>query len=1145
MVKSEAVGRPVWALRSPVRFGLLFASFVCSGPLLIGVLYVLWQQSGRIEDAFRIANHQLEISRRVLSVVERLGRASEAERRSMVGFAAEFETSLDRLEESVAATRRLPPGTSTLSESLSTMRQMWDQVESPLLSAAKSGSSQPQSSRQLQSQMTELVETGSRVISDIDSRKQSLQRWLLGAFAATAIFCLFLLYTGVALVQRGTARVTRMIDSLAERNQAAGLLATGPRAPAAALPNLPEPISGISASVNRLVTLVERTCRRNETLVNGVPAGIIVLSEDLRVLDANKAFLKMRQTESRHVVGRSLTEVLPSTLLAKWATQVVDLGASPESVSFALDAAGSVQHLRAILTPVKPEDDPAVRLLLILEDETELNLLRSARQEFEQRYRELLHNVSEAVLLVGPNGVIHDLNVAAERLFGWTRDEAISKPLALLMPEDVPTAPEHRLISLLSSGKWRLHETTVECEFLRREGSGFPSEVRIGFCRTGSADFYLLTIRDVSDCRRAELFARDRLEVIELIARNRPLETVFTSLGQMLEHQVPGSMCFVMLRRGDQLYSAAAPSLPEPYVRAVNGMPIGPSVASCGTAAFEGKVVPVSDIAADPLWDDYRDLALRHDLRSSWSIPVYSSDGLIVGTIALYFREPRQPDSSQLELLQMASRLAAVAIEQRELTGRLAYQAQHDALTGLPNRLCFEERMKHAIVAARRRNAPLGLLSVDMDRFKLVNDTLGHGAGDGLLQEVANRIKTSVRETDIVARWGGDEFVVGLTEIAHPEDISLVAQKLLDAFKHPVAVEGHDLFITATIGASVYPNDGQDLAELVRNADRAMYRAKNQGRNNFKCYAPKDGEAAGQRLELEFELRRALENGELALDYQPQFRLSDCKLVGLEALLRWNHPRLGVVSPTRFVPIAEETGLIVPIGSWALEQVCRQAGEWQKAGCSPIRVAVNVSTLQFGRPNFVDMVSDTLVRFDLDPSLLELEMTESLVMRNLEESTLRMHKLRNLGVRIAIDDFGTGYSSLSYLQRLPIDSLKIDQSFVRDLSSTSSTLPLVQSIVSLARSLGMSATAEGVETQSQLDALRETGCHLVQGFFLAKPLSTDRVLPMMFNGRRRTMFMVTTPRAKDDKASRRRRPSLTAPGVRSTITPASGQLSVL
>jgi diguanylate cyclase (GGDEF)-like protein len=575
-----------------------------------------------------------------------------------------------------------------------------------------------------------------------------------------------------------------------------------------------------------------------------------------------------------------------------------------------------------------------------------------------------------------------------------------------------------------------------------------------------------------------------------------------------------------MLLQNGRLCAAAAPTLPESYIRVVNGMPIGPSVASCGTAAFEGNVISVSDITTSPLWENYRDLALRHHLRSCWSAPVYSSSGLIVGTIAVYNREPRHPEKAQIELLQMACRFAAVSIEQREITGRLAFQARHDTLTGLPNRLSFEERMKHALAGARRHKRSVGLLAVDLDRFKLVNDTLGHGVGDGLLKEVARRIERCVRETDIVARWGGDEFMVGLTELSHKEDAALVAQKVLDVLKQPVPVQGHEPFVTATIGVSVYPEDGQDLAALVRNADRAMFRAKNQGRNNFEFYTPQDGDAAGQRLELECQLRGAIERGELTLHYQPQYELADFKLAGLEALLRWNHPALGSVPPATFIPIAEETGLIVPIGAWVLQEVCRQLAEWQRAGCRPLRVAVNVSTIQFDRPDFFDAVAGALKRMGISPSLLELEMTESLVMRNLSESALRMAKLRDLGISIAIDDFGTGYSSLSCLKRLPIDTLKIDQSFVRDLQAESGTLPVVQAIVSLACNFGMRTTAEGIETQSQLDALWAIGCDLGQGYFFAPALTVDKVSRLMNSGPGRNTFIVAMPPPKEDTRSR-------------------------
>jgi EAL domain-containing protein (putative c-di-GMP-specific phosphodiesterase class I) len=339
---------------------------------------------------------------------------------------------------------------------------------------------------------------------------------------------------------------------------------------------------------------------------------------------------------------------------------------------------------------------------------------------------------------------------------------------------------------------------------------------------------------------------------------------------------------------------------------------------------------------------------------------------------------------------------------------------------------------------------------------------------------------------------GGDEFTLVLSELKDPQDALRVAQKLLDALKAPFHVDAYELFVTASVGISVYPRDGKDAVTLQRNADNAMYRAKYRGRSSCQFFTPDLGAAALERLEIETALRRAIDHGELALSYQPQAELSG-KLAGLEALLVWNHPKLGIIPPLQFIPIAEESGLIVPLGSWVLTEACRQNSAWVRRGYQVVKVAVNVSPMQFARADFVEMVAQALSQSGLHPSLLELELTESVVMRDVEESARQMERLRALGVSISIDDFGTGYSSLSYLRRLPIDTLKIDRSFLKELESDDTTLPLVQAIISVAHSLRLTVVAEGVENQKQLDALRSVGCDKIQGFFVRGPLSVQDI----------------------------------------------------
>ena len=464
------------------------------------------------------------------------------------------------------------------------------------------------------------------------------------------------------------------------------------------------------------------------------------------------------------------------------------------------------------------------------------------------------------------------------------------------------------------------------------------------------------------------------------------------------------------------------------------------------------------------------------------------------GTLGVFnfgrLKDPPFKDD-EFELVQLFISYAGAAVEQRELADQLAHQATHDTLTGLPNRALFEDRLEQAIRGAGRHGGSVALLVVDLDGFKRVNDSLGHHAGDELLRQVARRFRGRLRAGDTLSRMGGDEFTVVLTDLRAPSDAVRIGGELLETLEAAFSVDGGELFVTCSIGVSVYPEDGHDAATLQRHADVAMYRAKAAGRNALRCFTPEMNETARERLELEGRLRWALELGEFELYYQPQVTLGG-EPVAVEALVRWRHPSLGLVPPAKFIPAAEQSGLIVAIGTWVLSEACRQAALWCDAG-RPVRVAVNVSPLQFARPDFFETVRQALNGAGLAPQLLEVELTESLVMRDPDESARQMEQLRTLGVRVAVDDFGTGYSSLSYLHRLPIDALKIDRSFVAELEARRGTQALVQAIVALAQALDLTVVAEGVETAVQLEFLRTLGCDLAQGYLFARPMPADEV----------------------------------------------------
>ncbi len=599
-------------------------------------------------------------------------------------------------------------------------------------------------------------------------------------------------------------------------------------------------------------------------------------------------------------------------------------------------------------------------------------------------------------------------------------------------------------------------------------------------------------------------YAQEQLRearVLEMIAKNEPLANILNTLTEIVESQRPGAVCSVLLARGGSLFHAAGRRLPDSYIQAIDGTLIDPDGGLAAAAAHHREPVIVADIDADAGWRAKDATALAHGLRAGWAVPIGARDGTALGAFVTYYREPRTPSVDDLRLIGTASYLATIAIEQRSFAEKLTHQAHHDALTGLPNRTLFEDRLQQALAQAKRNGHVVGLLFADLNNFKRINDTLGHRIGDVLLQYVAQRLGSRIRQSDTLARMGGDEFAVVLTGLKDPREAATIAQKLLDALNSAFDVEGYQLFLGGAVGISLYPQDGQDAAVLQRNADTALYRAQAQGESGFRFFAPEMHAEALERLELDSSLRRALDNQELRLHYQPQFEVQTGKLVGAEALLRWHHPKTGLIPPARFVPLAEENGLILPIGTWVLREACQQNAAWQRMGYQPIRVSVNVSALQFARPDFVQTVSQTLDDCGLSPRWLDLELTESLLMRDIDAVRLRLAELRKLGVGISIDDFGTGYSSLAYLQQLPIDSLKIDASFVRDIrtqAGASGPAPtLVKTILSLAHNLGMKVVAEGVETTEQLEFLRGAACDRGQGFLLARPMPAEQMLSTM------------------------------------------------
>jgi diguanylate cyclase (GGDEF)-like protein len=461
---------------------------------------------------------------------------------------------------------------------------------------------------------------------------------------------------------------------------------------------------------------------------------------------------------------------------------------------------------------------------------------------------------------------------------------------------------------------------------------------------------------------------------------------------------------------------------------------------------------------------------------------------------------------------QLLERSIRYAIQHKLAEERIMKMAYYDTLTSLPNRALFHDRLKQTLEHSKRYGGRIALLFLDLDNFKRINDTLEHRVGDMLLKGVAKRLTSYIRKSDTisrqginaspntVARLGGDEFIVLLTEVNSMKDAAKVAQRVLRLLSRPFLLDSHEVFITASIGIALYPDDGLDVDTLLKNADTAMYHAKDQGKNNFQFYKESLNATALERLNLENNLRRALERNEFILHYQPRMDIRTGTIVGTEALIRWNHPKRGLIYPKDFISLAEETGIILPLGKWVLKTACEQNKKWQKEISLNTRVAVslNLSGLQFRQESLIQTIADVLKDSELEPPYLELEITESVIMKHAETTTTMLQKLKNMGVRISMDDFGTGYSSFGYLKRFPIDFIKIDRSFIRDVTHNSEDAAIVKAIIAMAHTLKLRVIAEGVETKEQMEFLKQHGCDEMQGYFLSAPLPAEELLKFLF-----------------------------------------------
>lgn len=596
--------------------------------------------------------------------------------------------------------------------------------------------------------------------------------------------------------------------------------------------------------------------------------------------------------------------------------------------------------------------------------------------------------------------------------------------------------------------------------------------------------------RDITARKLVEHRLETQAHLLGLVAGGTPLDRLLEEIILMVERGLPQVRCAVMTLSDDgrALTLAAAPSLPADLCRRMTRIWLAQGDRSDDRfERWNGLAgAPLSPSGLPPA--DGGVMAGSFGFASCLSRPLRSSQGEVLGSLDIYCVEDTEVGAELHELIALAAQLAAIAIERRRAEARISYLARHDALTGLPNRLHMESEFEHLRAAAKRAGRGLALAFIDLDNFKVVNDSLGHAAGDELLKTVARRMLETVRDDGMVVRVGGDEFiVVAPLSQSGPADELEMFERLRERIAEAISLEGLTIHVTSSMGLALCPQHGSSLAELLQNADTAMYRAKEDGRDNIQRFSAEMAEKAREKLERTEEIRRGIAEGEFVLHFQPQLNALNGSISGVEALVRWQHPRLGLLFPGQFIPLAEETGLIAPLGDWVLNEACRQARKWQSAGLPRMTMSVNVSARQFREKTWVADVADALAGAGLDPADLELEITESLIMQDVNGAIERMRELTALGVNLAIDDFGTGYSSLSALKRFPVTRLKIDRSFVADLSDDEDDRAITAAIISLAQKLNLEVIAEGVETADQADFLISCGCNHMQGYLFGQP----------------------------------------------------------
>jgi diguanylate cyclase (GGDEF)-like protein/PAS domain S-box-containing protein len=771
--------------------------------------------------------------------------------------------------------------------------------------------------------------------------------------------------------------------------------------------------------------------------IEDAPDGIIVVDRDGMVRYANHATGSLLGCGSGDLVG----ELFGFPVVAG-ASAEIEIPRGTEN--------WGVAEMRVSAS----EWDGRLAYVAVLRDVTLARNREKVLQQDTNMLSSLVRSLPVAMVALAPDRTVRLWNPEAERLFGWHADEIVGRDCPLLADEQWPEF--ERLAGTLADGG-----VIYDFETSRQTRTGERIEVGIHAAALagtdGARDGLLFLMTDLRERRRAG----QHLQLSEKVFQNTQEGIVVTDSGGRIISVNPA-------------FTAVTGYLPQDV------MGKNPNVLQSGRHDAVFYRAMWDELAATGQWQgEIWNRRRNGEIYPEWlniSV-VYNDDGSIAYYVTVF---------SDISLVK----------QNEERLHRLAH---FDALTGLPNRLLFADRLQQALVQAKRSNTLVGLLFLDLDRFKPVNDSLGHRAGDQLLQEVAHRLTEVVRAQDTVARHGGDEFTVILPDLGSAAGAANVAEKIIEVLAAPYRLAGRDIFVGASIGIAVYPVSGEEAEVLVKHADIAMYRAKEEGRNSYQYYRPGHEESSRDVFELEHGLRHALERGELRLVYQPEIEIETGRVVAVEALLRWRHPERGDIPPAEFIPIAEDSGLINAIGEWVLREACAQNSAWQRGGLPPVRIAVNLSVRQLRNLRFAEKVAEILDETGLAPEWLEVELTESVIMQHAKETMGILWQLKSIGVHLSIDDFGTGYSSLNYIKRLPVDTLKIDRSFVESVDTDANDQAISNAIIALANTLNLRVVAEGVENEKQLWFLRDHNCCDAQGHFFSRPVDPEQIVALLHN----------------------------------------------